>query len=206
MLDHPQAEDYLRRYEDVSPDILADGTWLLQRRTFWLSLMAGYADPELVGALFDGDDDDADELDELIRQSGRWPVLRLGAGQADFAVVCWHGYDYEGGYDFLVLPDGSGRRISVAAREGHGYGPGLSWPEAERLVSRGRLGTRAQRLLLLLPALGDANTPKEAVGLAAAALLTVGSQACDPAVADEPAPAAARTPCPLDMARRGPGV
>ena len=63
----------------------------------------------------------------------------------------------------------------------------LSWPEAERFVSRGRLGTRAQRLLLLLPALGDANTPKEAVGLVAAALLTVGIQACDPAVADEAA-------------------
>jgi hypothetical protein len=183
MFDPGQAFDYVRRYDQVAPDVLADGAWLLHRRAFWLSLVDGFADPDLVGALFDGDDDDVWKLDEQIRASGRWPALRFDVQGSDFAMVCWYGQDDEGGYDFLVLPAGSGRCISVAAVEGHGYGPGLSWPEAERLVERGQLGIAAQRLLLLLPALGDADTPTSAVGLVADALLTVGNSTCSRTVA-----------------------
>jgi len=199
MLDHSQALDYLRRYRDVTPEILADGAWLLERRAFWLNLVSGYAEAELVSALFEGEDDDAWALGEQIRESGEWPVLRFGTGRADFAVVHWHGYDFEGGFDFLVLPDeaddaegaegaeGAGRCLSVAALEGHGYGPGLSWPEARRLVEWGRLGTPEQRLLLVLHALGDADTPEEAVAMVGSALLSVGNHDCDPTVAEQAA-------------------
>jgi hypothetical protein len=172
MLTDEQAADYVRRYDGVPPTVLTDGAGLLSRRVFWLAMFDGCADPELIGELFDGGDDDTNALDEEIRESGRWPVIPVSDR---FAHVIWHGPDFEGGDDCVVLAPG--RAISVAAREGHGYGPGLSWPEFDRLA------TTPERLLLALPALGDAAAPPEAVERIAAALLTVGNDA--PAAATE---------------------
>ncbi|MFC7529637.1 hypothetical protein [Actinoplanes sp. GCM10030250] len=183
MLNHDQATDYVRRYHGVPPEILTDGTWLLTRRAFWLSLVDGAAEPDLVGELFDGEDDDLEAFDDEVRKSGTWPVLNLGP----LAFVSWHGSDFEGGYDYVVLPENTGRCLSIASMEGHGHGPGLSWPEARRLVDHGTLGTPGQRLLLILPALGDAAVPDEAIPQVAAALLAAGNPGCDPAVADHAA-------------------
>ncbi|MEV6305539.1 hypothetical protein AB0M02_39415 [Actinoplanes sp. NPDC051861] len=183
MLTHDQAVDFVRRYDGVPPEILADGTWMLTRRAFWLSLVDGSAEPDLVGALFDGEDDDLEAFDDQIRSSGRWPVVNLGP----LAVVLWHGYEFEGGYDFVVLPPGTDRCVSIAAVEGHGHGPGLSWPEVQRLVTHATVATPEQRLLLLLPALGDAETPDSAIDQVAAALLTVGNTDCPPKLAEEAA-------------------
>jgi hypothetical protein len=172
MLTDEQAADYVRRYDGVPATILTDGAGLLSRRVFWLAMFDGCADPELISELFAGGDDDTGALDEEIRESGRWPVISICDR---FAHVIWHGHDFEGGDDYVVLTPG--RAISVAAREGHGYGPGLSWPEVERLA------ITPERLLLALPALGDAGAPPEAVERVAAALLTVGDDA--PAAATE---------------------
>ena len=49
------------------------------------------------------------------------------------------------------------------------------------MVRRGRLGNPAQRLMLLLPALGDADVPELASQTVAAALLNVGDHAADAA-------------------------
>src|SRR5882724_6844546 len=99
MLDDAQARDYLRRFDRVSADVLSDGNWLLQRPAFWLSLVDGCAEPDLIEALFDVTADSLADLNETIVRSGRWPVLRIPAGHADLAVVCWRGFDDEGGYD-----------------------------------------------------------------------------------------------------------
>jgi hypothetical protein len=106
-------------------------------------------------------------LHERIRESGTWPVLQV---TDHFAVIVWNGYDHEGGIDYVVLPPGTGRCLSIAAVEGHDYGPGLSWSEVMRVVDHGQLGTPAQRLVLLLPAVGDADTPPEAIDLVMSAL------------------------------------
>jgi hypothetical protein len=190
VLHHNEAVDFLRRYDGVRPEILADGTWLLERRTFWASLMYGLAEEDLLDALFGSGEeawltDQIDNLHEEIEQSGKWPVLRLGTRASDFAIVAWHGHGTEG-YDFVVLPGGD-RCISVASVEGGFYGPGLYWPEAERLIERGHLGSTAQRLLLLLRALGDADTPTDVVGQAAKALLAVGNATCSYEIAVEAA-------------------
>ncbi|BCY10466.1 hypothetical protein [Actinoplanes sp. L3-i22] len=169
MVTETQAADYVRRYDGVPADVLADGTALLERRVFWLAMFDGCADPELIGALF-GDDDDPLDLDEEIRASGTWPVIPIGER---FAQIIWHGPELEGGDDYVVLAPG--RAISVAAREGHGYGPGLSWGEFRRIA------TTPRRVLLALPALGDADAPPEAFDLVSAALLSVGNNV--PAVA-----------------------
>ncbi|BCJ39564.1 hypothetical protein GCM10010168_92570 [Actinoplanes ianthinogenes] len=172
MLTEEQAADYVRRYDGVAATILTDGAGLVRRRVFWLAMFDGCAEPELILELFEGEDLAA--LDEEIRASGRWPVIPIGER---FAQVVWHGHEFEGGTDYVVLTPG--RAISVAAREGHGYGPGLSWAEFDRLA------TTPERLLLALPALGDADAPPEAVERVAAALITVGRDA--PAAATEAA-------------------
>lgn len=164
MLTEAQATDYVARYDGVAADVLTDGTPLLERRVFWLATFDGCADPELITELFE--DDDVHAFDEEIRASGRWPVIPIGER---FARVVWHGPDLEGGDDYVALAPG--RAVSVAAREGHGYGPGLSWAEFRRLA------TTPQRVLLALPALGDADAPPEAVDLVAQALLVAGRTA-----------------------------
>lgn len=166
MLTDAQASDYVQRYDGVPASILTEGGPLLSRRVFWLMMFDGSADGELIVELFGGEDGDLGALDDEIRASGRWPVLPVGDR---FAHIIWHGHDFAGGDDYVVLAPG--RAISVAAREGHGYGPGLSWPEFHRIA------TTPQRLLLALPALGDADTPPEAADLVAQALLTVGNDA-----------------------------
>ena len=182
MLHHDEAVDFLRRYDGVSPQTLGDGEWLLERRAFWASLLYGVVDEdrldELLGSGAEGVwlTDQIDEFHEEIEKSGRWPVLRFGAGGSDLAMIAWHGHGAEG-YDFVVLP-GDGRCISVAAVEGGFYGPGLSWPEAKRMIERGRLGSAGQRLLLLLRAWGDADTPVDVVNQVAEALLAVGNPTC----------------------------
>jgi hypothetical protein len=172
MLDADQAADYTGRYDDIDPGILSDGSWLLDRPEFWAGLLDGFADTDLAGAVVDAAPGTPDLWAE-VAASGRWPVLRFGAGDADLAVIQWHGHDDEGGLDYVVLPAGTGRCLSVASVEGHGWGPGLSWPEALRLVERGRLGTPAQRLVLLHPAIGDSDAPATAADLLADALIAV---------------------------------
>ncbi|MEU4619719.1 hypothetical protein AB0G04_07045 [Actinoplanes sp. NPDC023801] len=186
MLNAEQAADYVSRYDGVDPGVLSDGSWLLDRPEFWAGLLDGSADTDLVEAVLDRCPEPLGLWDE-VAASGRWPVLRLGAGDSDLAVVEWHGPDHEGGLDFVVLPHGTGRCLSVASVEGHGWGPGLSWPEALRLVDLGTLGTPAQRLLLLQPAIGDAGAPETAAALLADALIAVCAPGASPAVALETA-------------------
>jgi hypothetical protein len=186
MLDPEQAADYVSRYDGVGPGILSDGSWLLDRPEFWAQMLDGWAETELVEAVLDRSPDPMELWDE-VGASDRWPVLRLGAGDSDLAVILWRGHDHEGGLDFVVLPHGTGRCLSVASVEGHGWGPGLAWPEALRLVDRGTLGTPAQRLLLLQPAIGDADAPATAAALLADALIAVCAPDAEPAVALETA-------------------
>ncbi|MFF0415659.1 hypothetical protein ACFYUY_35175 [Kitasatospora sp. NPDC004745] len=107
----------------------------------------------------------------------------------------------------------------VARRLGtpeHQRGPGLSWREAAHLArtpDRAAPGVHDPhaRLLLLLPVVGDAETPKGAVGSIGAALTAAGVAAADaPAAArfllDRPVWPAARweSPASADRGRRGP--
>ncbi|MEV6602450.1 hypothetical protein AB0M36_37215 [Actinoplanes sp. NPDC051346] len=196
MLARDEAVDYLRGFDGIPPEslqleLLSDGTWLLERQAFWASLLYDAADEELLDALFGSGEgtwltDQIDELWKEIEQSGRWPVLRFGTQTGDFALAIWHVADETEGHDFVVLP-GDGRCISVAAVAAHSYGPGLSWPEAKRLIGRGTLGSAAQRLLLLVRALGDTDMPTDVVGRVAEALLAVGDAACSKETAMEAA-------------------
>ncbi|WP_433794610.1 hypothetical protein [Actinoplanes sp. CA-252034] len=186
MLDPDQAADYTGRYADVDPSVLYDGARLLERPQLWARMLDGFADTDLVASVFDACTEPVESRDEPAGP-GRWPVLRFGAGESDLAMIEWHGHDHEGGLDYVVLPAGTGRCLSIASVEGHGWGPGLSWPEALRLVDRGRLGTPAQRLVLLHPAISDRGAPPTAADLLADALIAVCAPTATPVEARETA-------------------
>jgi hypothetical protein len=106
-----------------------------------------------------------------------WPVFRVELrGGAELAVVFRNVPD-DAGVDYLVLP-GAGRKfIEIASLEGHQRGPGLSWPEL--VAAAGRQPDqvrRAQTLLLLAPAFGDAtaDTP-DAVSTLSEAMRALGA-------------------------------
>ncbi|MFI1989146.1 hypothetical protein [Actinoplanes sp. NPDC020271] len=185
MLNRDEAVDYLNSLDGIDPEVLqpellSDGSWLLARREFWASLLYDGADEELLDALFGGEQGVSGQMSDLweeIERTGTWPVLRLGTRAGDFALAIWHVADETEGHDFMVLP-GDGRCIAVAAVAAHSYGPGVSWPEAQRLIERGSRGSPAQRLLLLVRALGDGDSMTDMVEQVADALLAVGNAAC----------------------------
>jgi hypothetical protein len=185
VLNHDEAVDYLNGFDGIPPEVLqpellSDGSWLLERREFWASLLYDGADEELLDALFGGEQGVFDQMTDIckeIERSGTWPVLRLGTQAGDFALINWYVIDETEGHEFVVLP-GDGRCITVASVAAHSFGPGVSWPEAQRLVERGVLGSSAQRLLLLVRALGDGDYLAEMVDQVADALLAVGDAAC----------------------------
>ncbi|WP_433788780.1 hypothetical protein [Actinoplanes sp. CA-252034] len=185
MLNHDETVDYLNSFDGIPPEVLqpellSDGSWLLDRSEFWASLLYDGADEELLDALFGGEQGVFDQMTDLwkeIEQSGKWPVLRLGTQAGDFALINWYVIDETEGHEFVVLP-GDGRCIAVASVGAHSFGPGVSWPEAQRLVERGVLGSSAQRLLLLVRALGDGDSMTDMVDQVADALLAVRNAAC----------------------------
>jgi len=53
VLNHDEAVDYLNSFDGIDPevlqpDLLSDGSWLLERREFWASLLYDGADEELL--------------------------------------------------------------------------------------------------------------------------------------------------------------
>ncbi|MBD0689604.1 hypothetical protein BG452_27865 [Streptomyces sp. CBMA123] len=97
------------------------------------------------------------------------------------ACVTYQSFEDESLIDFFVEHPDWGRFGFLGQFGPHGSAPGLSWPELVNLArSEGDPGAeglqdRAQRLLLLLPALGDADTPlAEARLTVAEALVAVG--------------------------------
>lgn len=86
---------------------------------------------------------------------------------------------YRGGRDearveYLVHNPEWERDVMVARDDGHFMGPGLSWPNllaaTENGLSGGTTTDPHTRLLLLLPAFGDAGTPQDGLERLAAAL------------------------------------
>jgi hypothetical protein len=77
------------------------------------------------------------------------------------------------------VPTGGEHPLNLAALEVHHTGPGLSWPELVFAANFsgapfGVVDPEA-RLLLLLPALGDAELPEAATGMLAGALASRGT-------------------------------
>ncbi|MCZ0983484.1 hypothetical protein O1L60_42485 [Streptomyces diastatochromogenes] len=147
---------------------------LLEEPLFWLGHLCSCAQGEDAEELLFGADYDAAE--HFHRQmSGRvdWPTFSVPVTAGRLYIV-YRNLEGDAGTDYLLHhPDGD-RAELLARDDGHFMGPGLSWPELTAAADNGLAGGSTtdpdSRLLLLLPAFGDAAVPPEATERLAAAL------------------------------------
>ncbi|GAA2534065.1 hypothetical protein [Winogradskya humida] len=172
-------------YLDGSSAPLADGAELMADAAFWPAFLAFAGGSSAALATFDGDRADLSHLLDVLEDPARWPVFPLRLGEHRLHVVM-RNMDGDYGCDYILEPAGGDRSIPIAALEGCFRGPGLSWPELITAAAHpDDTLTRAERLLLLLPACGDTATPASATRTVSQALTQVGVRTGQGAIATE---------------------
>ncbi|MEV7603003.1 hypothetical protein AB0O91_37115 [Kitasatospora sp. NPDC089797] len=168
-------------------DPLVAGEELLSHPGFWaayLMWMCETEEDEPAAEWFGADGADADDAYRALTADGSRPVFRIPFGGRHTAVVMSRNSPDDSGTEYFVThPDWQpGRHGYLATVDGHQAGPGLSWQELHHIAATPDrtapgLHDRHARLLLLLPALGDEDTPPDAAGAVAEALAGVGAPA-----------------------------
>jgi len=131
--------------------------------------------PELFGV----DGADVDAAAEALMDEEAWPAIRIPFAGNHAAVVLHANHPDDAGIEYFVTHPDWHRLGYLATVDGHYAGPGLSWRELLHIArtpdprAPGVQNPHA-RLLLLLPALGDQDTPSEASDLVAEALQWAG--------------------------------
>ncbi|MFE0384321.1 hypothetical protein ACFW1F_09575 [Streptomyces bungoensis] len=160
---------------------LVAGEDLAREPAFWLAhlmLTVGdpSEDPERYGV-------DASVYEEMVERLGDpeapWPVLRVPFTGGHTAHVVYANFHDVNNVDFFVRHPQWGRLGYFGQCGADEAGPGLSWQELAILAqatqeSSEGLTDVSQRLLLLLPMLGDADMPTEARHMVAQALAHCG--------------------------------
>ncbi|MFB7259999.1 hypothetical protein [Streptomyces nojiriensis] len=128
--------------------------------------------PELFGV----DGADVDAAAEVLMNEEAWPAFRIPFADDHTVVVIHANHPDDAGIEYFVTHADWGRHGYLATVDGHYAGPGLAWRELIHIAhtpdpaAPGVQNPHA-RLLLLLPTLGDQDTPAEAVDVVAEALL-----------------------------------
>ncbi|OEJ23057.1 hypothetical protein AR457_38345 [Streptomyces agglomeratus] len=157
---------------------VVDGLPLLEEPGFWAAHLA-----ELCEGLpledFGVDAADAGAALERLENKAAWPVFTVPLAESHSIIVHYNsGEQYTSTDYFLVHPDWRWDLV-LASTDQDRIGPGLCWPELAALLPSppGAAGVTDPhaRLLLLLPVLGDANVPAQAVPTLMDALRTVGA-------------------------------
>ncbi|SEE22894.1 hypothetical protein SAMN05216489_05918 [Streptomyces sp. 3213] len=118
-------------------------------------------------------------VEHLSNSEEPWPVLRVPFEGGHTAYAVYANFDDANNVDFFVRHHEWGRLGYLGQWGADEAGPGLSWTELTTLAETAQnsgegLTDSSQRLLLLLPMLGDAETPPEARHLVAQALTRCG--------------------------------
>jgi len=159
---------------------LVDGGALLSDRLFWpayLFDMTGAEHIDLLQPAFGVTEKDLEPLVDHLCDRERWPVLTIPL-PGDCAIrVVYHNFEGEEGIDFLLDGPAWESALQITNVSGHFQGPGLSWPELVRLSARADTGplAPAQRMVLLLPMLGDTGLPDDAASTLNGALTACGA-------------------------------
>ena len=182
----------LARYAEPGHGI-APAEGLLTLAGFWPAyFLPGWDDfleePELFGA----DEADVDAATEALYSARDvWPAYRIPLAGGHLLWTVHRNFPDDPGTDYLITHPDWDREAPLASLEGHFTGPGLSWPELVAVADSAPAGAEgvcdpASRLLLLLPAFGDADVPlAEAVARVSGALIAVGVTAREaPGVAE----------------------
>ncbi|MFJ5216976.1 hypothetical protein ACIP98_19915 [Streptomyces sp. NPDC088354] len=168
-------------YED---DPLVAGEELLSRPGFWAAYLLWLCETdegdEPDPAWFGADEADADAAYGALSDEEHWPVFRIPFGDGHCAVVLARNFAEDAGMEYFITHPAWGRRGHLATADGHQAGPGLSWPELTHIArtpdpAAPGVQDPSARLLLLLPALGDADLPVDASDVVRDALIQVGA-------------------------------
>ncbi|MGZ9934056.1 hypothetical protein ACXNSR_29740 [Streptomyces sp. NC-S4] len=126
---------------------------------------------------------DAAAYDAMVERLGDperpWPVLRVRFDGGHTAHAVYANWEDRNDVEFFVSHPGWGRLGHLGQCGADEARPGLSWPELLALAAGTREGGEglsdpSERLLLLLPVLGDADMPGEAYDTVARALRDCG--------------------------------
>ncbi|MGF0172715.1 hypothetical protein ACQF36_20095 [Streptomyces sp. Marseille-Q5077] len=145
---------------------------------FYLPVRDDFAqDPEPFGA----DSADVDEAISALHGAEEiWPAFRIPMTGGHMLWIVHRNFPDDAGTDYLITHPDWDRHACLASLDGHYSGPGLSWPELVAVAGSAPAGAAGVvdpglRLLLLLPAFGDADVPEaEAVARTSGALRAVG--------------------------------
>ena len=150
--------------------------WLVDEE-FWPAFLRTVGGSITAAKSFAAGPSDVQEYCKKLHEYGSWPFLSVELPHGNQLHILFRNYEGESGWDYLMQPAGARHVVMLAALEGHFQGPGLSWPELLAVADEGTTSLRrAQRLLLVLPATADNETPKHAVTLVAHALAKVGAE------------------------------
>ncbi|WP_369245448.1 hypothetical protein [Streptomyces sp. R41] len=134
-------------------------------------------EPELFGA----DAADVDAATEALYDATEvWPAYRIPLTGGHLLWIVHRNFPDDPGTDYLITHTDWDRDASLASIEGHFSGPGLSWPELVAVADSAPADAEGirdpdVRLLLLLPAFGDADVPMaKALSRISGALVAVG--------------------------------
>ncbi|MFF3563561.1 hypothetical protein ACFYXS_26265 [Streptomyces sp. NPDC002574] len=168
-------------YEDRE---LVAGEDLARQPAFWLAhLRLTIGDPCEDAARYGVDESAYEQIVERLSDHEQpWPVLRMPFAGGHTAYVVYANFEDEGNVEFFVGHPGWGRLGFLGQYGVDQAGPGLSWAELTALAAAAPEGGEglsdpAQRLLLLLPMLGDADVPADAVDIVERALTRCGFSA-----------------------------
>ena len=173
-----------RHWYSSSP--VVDGHALLDEPGFWPAYLADLTEgftPEAFGS----DAGDADAMLDTLHDPSAWPVFTVPlAGGFAIVVHVNSGEEFTTRDYFLTHPDWR-QDLVLAGDDQDRIGPGLCWPELAALLEAppGAAGVTDPhaRLLLLLPVLGDAAVPEEAVTAVVRALVAQGAPEASEALA-----------------------
>lgn len=161
----------------VDDSVLADASSRTADELFWPAFLYSVGGSETAAVAFDADPADVEAYAEELHQSGSWPyvVLPLGSGYRLYVLI--GNFKGDAGWDYLLQPAGADTVITLGALEGNFLGPAYSWRELVLAANQpDPTRSASERLLLLLPARGDADLPPDAGRLIAEAFVAVGGR------------------------------
>ncbi|MGW0550928.1 hypothetical protein [Streptomyces altiplanensis] len=164
---------------------LVDGLPLLAEPEFWAAHLVELYEGAQVES-FGVDPADVEVMLECLYDKAAWPMFQIPlAGGHSIFLYYNSGEECTSTDYFIVHPDWRTDGLVLASTDEDRIGPGLCWPELAALLPAPDAGEGVTdphaRLLLLLPVLGDANVPAEAVTLVKQALKAQGTpDDCEP--------------------------
>lgn len=155
--------------------VLTDDPERLDDPAFWPAFAFLVRESETAPHAFDVDPADVEQYAaDLMLDEKRWPSITLELAAGHRMLIVFRNLEEDTGIDYLLQPADGGETLIFCLLDGHFRGPALRWSELLTVAGQAPVPGRAQRLLLLLPTLGDSETPDDAIDVVAEALDDVG--------------------------------